>query len=156
MHLVITKSNVSVTNLYELYRNVLYSTANILTVIIDAQQVYVCVFYERHHQCRRKCQISITEEIEKQKAQTDECHLSYTLFMNSKSVSLFLPEGTMRPSTTVKPRYAQNSKSFSILNYVSSSSVGWGRPISRLGGASERHPDVVAPHHRQALPHTAV
>lgn len=76
--------------------------------------------------------------------------------MNSKSLSLFLPEGTMLPPTTVKPRYAENSKYFSILSYVSSSSVGWGRPISRLGGAPERHPDVMAPHHRQALPHTAV
>lgn len=58
--------------------------------------------------------------------------------------------------TTVKPRLTQNSKCFSILNYVSSSAVGRRRPISRLGGAPERHPDVVAPHHCQALPHTAV
>lgn len=58
--------------------------------------------------------------------------------------------------TTIKPHLTQNSKCFSILNYVSSSAVGRRRPISRLSGAPERHPDVMAPHHRQALPHTAV
>lgn len=56
----------------------------------------------------------------------------------------------------VKPLLTLNSKCFSILNCVSSSAVGWRRPISRLGGAPERHPDVMAPHHRQALPHSAV
>lgn len=51
-------------------------------------------------------------------------------------------------STAVKPHLTQNSECFSFLNYVSSSAVGWRRPISRLGGAPERHPDVMAPHHR--------
>lgn len=89
----------------------------------------------------------------------DECHLIYTQFMNSKSLSP-LPAfawgdhaGTLPLSN---PPFTQNSKFFSILNYVSSSAVGWRRPISRLGGAPERHPDVMAPHHRQALPNTAV
>lgn len=120
----------------------------------------MCVYFKMHHQCRRKCQISITEQIGKQNVQIDECHLIYTLFMNSKSLSLFsqlLPEGT-----TLALYHCQTSPHtefkmlFSILNYVSSSTVGRRWPISRLGGAPERHPDVVAPHHCQALPHTAV
>lgn len=55
-------------------------------------------FFQTHHQCRRKCQISITEEIEKQNAQINECQLIYTLLMNSKSSLsplLFFPEGTV-------------------------------------------------------------
>ncbi len=107
---------------------------------------------------QEEIQISITEEIEKQNAQIDECHLIYTLFMNSKSLSFPCSclRGPCWHPTTVKPRLTQNSKCFSILNYVSSSAVGRRRPISRLGRAPERHPDVMAPHHRQALPHTAV
>lgn len=57
--------------------------------------------------------------------------------------------------TIVKPRLTQNSKRFSFLTDVSSSTVGRRWPISRLGRAPKRHPDVVAPHHCQALPHTA-
>lgn len=81
--------------------------------------------------------------------------------MNSKSSpSLSFPCSCLRGpcwhSTPVKARLTQNSECFSILNYVLSSAVGWRRPISRLGGAPERHPDVMAPYHRQALPHTAV
>lgn len=67
----------------------------------------MCVYFSKMHQCRRKCQISITEEIEKQNARIDECHLIYTLFMNSKSLSLlplFLPEGTM-----LAPHHRQTS-----------------------------------------------
>lgn len=57
-----------------------------------------------HHQCRRKCQISITDEIEEENAQINECHLIYTLFMNSESLSLFPPEGT-----TLAPYHCQTS-----------------------------------------------
>lgn len=58
--------------------------------------------------------------------------------------------------STIEPRLKQNSKWFSFLNDVSSSVVGRHWPISRLGGAPKGHPDVMAPHHCQALPHTAV
>jgi len=36
------------------------------------------------------------------------------------------------------------------------SAVGRRRPVSRIGRAPEGHPDVMAPHHRKALPHSAV
>ena len=80
----------------------------------------------------------------------------HCLWIVNLSPFLLLPEGNVLAPTTVKPRLTQNSNCFSISNYVSSSAVGRCRPISRLGGAPERHPDVMAPHHRQALPHPAV
>lgn len=56
----------------------------------------------------------------------------------------------------LKQRLTQNSECSPDLKHAFSSTVGRRRPLSRLGWASERHPDVVAPHYRQALPHTAV
>lgn len=83
------------------------------------------------------------------------CHVIYTLFMNSKSLPPFpAPARGDHPGT--EPRLRLNSKCFSLLKRVSSSAVGWRGPLSRLGGASKRHPDVMAPHHCQALPHTVV
>lgn len=134
-----------------LLRNLLHSRDNIFTLINVS-----LFFLMMHHQCSRKCQISITEEMEKQKC-TNECHLIYVLLLNSKSPLWFLPEGTMLAPYHCQTLSQTECKTpFYLLNYVSSFAVGWRRPFSRLGGAPERHPDVMAPYHRQALPHTAV
>jgi len=109
------------------------------------------------HQYRKKCQVSITEETKERNYQKIECHLICTplITMNSNSTSFpcFSSEGILLP---LKLCITQNLKSVAIMNYVSSSAVGWCGPISRLGRAPKRHPDVMAPHYCQALPHTAV
>lgn len=75
--------------------------------------------------------------------------LIYTLFMKSECLSAAGPGGWAGA-------LAENPTCSPVLNDVSLSTVGWHWPLSRFGGAPQRHPDVVAPHHCQALPHTAV
>lgn len=72
--------------------NLLYSWARAFTPYSDT----MFVDYKMHTRGNAKFQLQ--RRWEKKTLGTDECHLIYTLFMKSKSLSLlslFLPEGTM-------------------------------------------------------------
>ncbi len=68
--------------------------------------VSVCVFQSASSMQKEMSDFNYRGD-KKQDAQIDECHLIYTLFLNSKSVSLlslFLPEGTV-----LAPHHCRNS-----------------------------------------------